>query len=86
MLCDLARKIPYIITIEENVRQGGFGSAVLELFADEGIPDIHIKRLGVGRHVCRTRTAAPAARKAMVLIPQMLIVAAAAEMIKNASS
>ena len=84
LLCDLARKIPYIITIEENVRQGGFGSAVLELFADEDIPGIHIKRLGVGdtfvehgpRHLLRAKHG----------IDSAAIVAAAAEMIKNASS
>ncbi|MCD6584977.1 MAG: 1-deoxy-D-xylulose-5-phosphate synthase [Desulfobacteraceae bacterium] len=47
LICDLAKKIPHIITIEENIRQGGFGSAVLELLHDEGIHNLQIKRLGV---------------------------------------
>jgi len=44
---ELARKIPNILTVEENVRQGGFGSAVLEALHDEGIENIHVKRLGI---------------------------------------
>ena len=47
LICSLAKKIPRIITIEENLRQGGFGSAVLELLLDEGIPHLQIKRLGI---------------------------------------
>jgi len=47
LLCELARKIPNILTVEENVRQGGFGSAVLEALHDEGIENIHVKRLGI---------------------------------------
>jgi 1-deoxy-D-xylulose-5-phosphate synthase len=42
-----ARKIPHIITIEENTIEGGFGSAVLELFNDHNIRDAIVKRLGV---------------------------------------
>lgn len=47
LIQQLARKIPRIITIEENVRQGGFGSAVLELLADEPIAGIKITCLGL---------------------------------------
>jgi len=47
LLSELARKIPNILTVEENVRQGGFGSAVLEALHDEGIENIHVKRLGI---------------------------------------
>ncbi len=47
LICSLAKKIPHIITIEENLRQGGFGSAVLELLLDEGIPNLQVKRLGI---------------------------------------
>jgi 1-deoxy-D-xylulose-5-phosphate synthase len=39
--------IKKIITIEENVIQGGFGSAVLELLAEKGITGVLIKRLGI---------------------------------------
>lgn len=37
MICDLARRAKTIITVEENLAQGGFGSAVLELLAREGL-------------------------------------------------
>jgi 1-deoxy-D-xylulose-5-phosphate synthase len=34
--------------VEENVLQGGFGSAVLELLAEEGLTGIRVVRLGIG--------------------------------------
>jgi 1-deoxy-D-xylulose-5-phosphate synthase len=43
----LASKIHRIITVEENVRYGGFGSAVLECLNDLGIHDFNLKRLGI---------------------------------------
>jgi len=43
----LSRKIPRIITIEENVRQGGFGSAVLEYLADQEITGFRLKCIGI---------------------------------------
>jgi len=47
MIASLARKIPRIITVEENVRQGGFGSAVMECLNDQGIVDYDLIRLGI---------------------------------------
>ena len=47
LVCALAEKIPRIITIEENVRQGGFGSAVLETVSENGITGIHMERIGI---------------------------------------
>ena len=47
LICSLAKKIPRLITVEENVRQGGFGSAVLECLNDEGITDFHLERIGI---------------------------------------
>lgn len=47
LICSLAEKIPRIITVEENVKQGGFGSAVLELLAEERITGLQISRLGL---------------------------------------
>jgi 1-deoxy-D-xylulose-5-phosphate synthase len=46
LICSLAKDIPRIMTVEENVRQGGFGTAVLECLSDEGIP-FHLERIGV---------------------------------------
>ena len=46
-LVALAKKIPRIITVEENIRMGGFGSALLEGFADAGFTGFQIRRVGV---------------------------------------
>ena len=43
----LAREIPRIITVEENVRQGGFGSAVLECLSDQGVTGFHLQCIGI---------------------------------------
>ncbi len=43
----LARKIPRIVTVEENVRQGGFGSAVMECLCDQGITGFLLERIGI---------------------------------------
>ncbi|HEY2988440.1 MAG TPA: 1-deoxy-D-xylulose-5-phosphate synthase [Candidatus Binatia bacterium] len=47
LLADLLARIPRAIVVEDNVIQGGFGSAVLELLADEGIAGVNVRRLGV---------------------------------------
>jgi 1-deoxy-D-xylulose-5-phosphate synthase len=47
MIETLSRKISRIITIEENVRQGGFGSAVLEFLADQEITGFRLKCIGI---------------------------------------
>jgi len=43
----LARDIPRIITVEENVLQGGFGSAVLECLSALDITGFMLKRIGI---------------------------------------
>lgn len=47
LLCHTAHILKRIITVEENVLMGGFGSAVLELFEQKGIRDAVVKRLGI---------------------------------------
>jgi 1-deoxy-D-xylulose-5-phosphate synthase len=47
LLADTAAEIKKIITVEENVLQGGFGSAVLELLNEKGLTGIQVKRLGI---------------------------------------
>ncbi len=47
LLAETARSLKKIITVEENVLIGGFGSAVLELFERVGIHDVQVKRLGI---------------------------------------
>ena len=41
LICDLAAQTGRVVTIEDNVRQGGFGSAVLELLSRCGLS--HVK-------------------------------------------
>ena len=47
MICSLAQKTPHIVTVEENVLQGGFGSAVLECLSDNAITGYRLTRLGI---------------------------------------
>jgi 1-deoxy-D-xylulose-5-phosphate synthase len=47
LILELAYKTKQIITVEENVLQGGFGSAVLELLAEEGMNHVSLKRIGL---------------------------------------
>jgi 1-deoxy-D-xylulose-5-phosphate synthase len=49
LILEHVNRIPRIITVEENMRQGGFGSAVLEMFNDAGLTGngIQITRLGI---------------------------------------
>jgi 1-deoxy-D-xylulose-5-phosphate synthase len=47
LLCDWAKKTGKVLTVEENVLQGGFGSAVLELFQERGLLSTQIRRLGI---------------------------------------
>jgi 1-deoxy-D-xylulose-5-phosphate synthase len=46
-ISELAEAIPRIITVEENVLHGGFGSAVLEALNDSGVNSLHLQRLGI---------------------------------------
>jgi 1-deoxy-D-xylulose-5-phosphate synthase len=46
-ICSLAKKIPRIVTVEENVLQGGFGSAVLECLNDNDVTGYRLTRLGI---------------------------------------
>ncbi len=47
LLASVCAEIPRVITVEDHVRQGGFGSAVLESLADAGLSRVAVKRLGI---------------------------------------
>jgi 1-deoxy-D-xylulose-5-phosphate synthase len=47
LISALAKRIPRIITVEENVRHGGFGSAVLETLSEAGITGFQLERIGI---------------------------------------
>jgi len=47
LLSEIAQKIKRVVTVEENVLAGGFGSAILEMLADRGLNNIKITRIGL---------------------------------------
>ena len=47
MILRVSAQIPKLITIEENVLQGGFGSSVLECLSDAEGNGVKVKRLGI---------------------------------------
>lgn len=47
LIMSWARKVGHVITVEENVLQGGFGSAVLEVFQEESFVPKSVTRLGL---------------------------------------
>lgn len=47
LITRLASKIPFMLTVEENVLQGGFGSGVIECLADAAITGSRVVRLGI---------------------------------------
>ncbi|HYT54539.1 MAG TPA: 1-deoxy-D-xylulose-5-phosphate synthase [Verrucomicrobiae bacterium] len=44
---DLFTRIPRLISVEDHVTAGGFGSAMVEMLADEGLTGVEVRRLGV---------------------------------------
>ncbi len=46
-LAELGTNTGRVLVVEENIRQGGLGGAVLELFNDLGITGVQIKRIGL---------------------------------------
>jgi 1-deoxy-D-xylulose-5-phosphate synthase len=47
LLSRVASATGKVLTVEENVLMGGFGSAVLEMFEARGLAGIEVKRLGI---------------------------------------
>ena len=47
LIISLAERIPRIITVEDNTKQGGFGSAVMEVLIDNGLSQFEMIRLGI---------------------------------------
>ena len=47
MLGELSASVGRVLVVEENIREGGFGGAILELLNDLGIADVHVKRIGL---------------------------------------
>jgi 1-deoxy-D-xylulose-5-phosphate synthase len=47
LILDVAKRVRYLITVEEGAKMGGFGSAVLEAISDEGITHLRTKIIGL---------------------------------------
>ena len=47
LIVNVLSSVPRAITVEDHVITGGFGSAVAELLADEGMTGVALRRLGV---------------------------------------
>lgn len=47
LICRVIRESPAVVTVEEGVLQGGFGSAVLEVANDAMLDTSHVRRLGI---------------------------------------
>jgi 1-deoxy-D-xylulose-5-phosphate synthase len=47
LILEVALRTGNLVTVEENALQGGFGSAVLELLASEGVYNVKVKRIGI---------------------------------------
>jgi 1-deoxy-D-xylulose-5-phosphate synthase len=47
LICTMAEKVGKVLTVEENVLDGGFGSAILELFQKNGLSWVNVKRMGI---------------------------------------
>ena len=58
LISEVARKTGRVVTVEENVLAGGFGSAVLEELTDSGITDVTVHRIGMPDEFVEHGTAA----------------------------
>jgi len=47
LIIDLARRFKHIVTVEENVLNGGFGSSVVKLLQESGITGVTVKNIGI---------------------------------------
>ncbi|HAM51746.1 MAG TPA: 1-deoxy-D-xylulose-5-phosphate synthase, partial [Nitrospiraceae bacterium] len=50
LVVSLAERRRRIVTVEENVLAGGFGSAILECIAKAGLNDVQVRRIGIDDH------------------------------------
>ena len=47
LIVGLAKRVRYVVTVEEGCKMGGFGSAVLEALSDAGVTNVKTKILGL---------------------------------------
>ncbi|HKK91130.1 MAG TPA: 1-deoxy-D-xylulose-5-phosphate synthase [Desulfobacteraceae bacterium] len=79
LILETAKKTGVVITVEEHLLDGGFGSAVLELLGDEGNFPCRTRRIGI--RDCFVEHGAPAILRSVYGVDAAAIVAAAEEMV-----
>ena len=47
LIVEVAKRVRYLVTVEEGAKMGGFGSAVLEAISEEGLAHLRTKILGL---------------------------------------
>jgi 1-deoxy-D-xylulose-5-phosphate synthase len=47
LIVDTAKRVRYVVTVEEGCKMGGFGSAVLETLSEAGVTDVTTKMIGL---------------------------------------
>ena len=47
LIVDVAKRVRYVVTVEEGCKMGGFGSAVLETLSEAGVTNVTTKVLGL---------------------------------------
>lgn len=47
LILPLAASVGHVLTVEEHALMGGFGSAVLEAFEEQGLASVRVRRLGI---------------------------------------
>jgi 1-deoxy-D-xylulose-5-phosphate synthase len=47
LIVSIAKRVRYVVTVEEGCKMGGFGSAVLEALSDAGVTGVRTKLLGL---------------------------------------
>lgn len=83
LILSTAASVKKILTIEENVLAGGFGSAVLELLAQNSVAGVTVRRLGVNDQFVEHATQAQ--MRAQYGLDEEGILRAAREMLEQSS-
>jgi len=47
LLCQIAARVKLVVTLEENVLSGGFGSGIMEMLEQQGMQACNVKRIGL---------------------------------------
>ena len=47
LIVEVAKRVRYVVTVEEGCKMGGFGSAVLEALSDGGVTHVRTKIIGL---------------------------------------